>query len=171
MVRSQGETNPPPNLLALAERFRLADKYFDVSLAEIERRLDADGGEYECRSEVDVLGEDGAPIAAELRLNINCRSAIRITWSVSIKLHRIRIDCIDHERRFPIGDRAFGSGWHRHTWDAQRGDCENRDRGKQPLSGFSDHLESRAEFLLRVFKELRVLLNRQDHGTDQLSFT
>ena len=169
MVRSKDETPLPPNLLPLAERFRQAEKYFDVSLAEIERKLDADGGEYECRAEVEVVGVDGEPVAAELRLNINCRSSILANWSVSIKLHKIRIDCIDHERRFHVNDSKFATGWHRHSWDEKANNCENKQAGKIPLDGFN-HCQSRASFLLWVLKELRVLLNRNDHGTDELPF-
>ena len=169
MVRSKDET-PPHNLLPLAERFRQAEKYFDVSLAEIERKLDADGGEYECRAEVEILGVDEEPVAAELKLNINCKSSIWATWSVSIKLHKITIDCIDHEQRFPTGGSTFGAGWHRHSWDEKSGDCENKHAGKIPLQGFTDHCQSRASFLIWVLKELRALLNRNDHGTDNLSF-
>ena len=170
MVRSNSETPLPPNLLPLAERFRQAEKYFDVSLVEIERRLDGDGGEYECRAEVEVAGVDGVPVAAELRLNITCKSSIWANWSVSIKLHKVRIDGIDYEPRFPMGGGKFGAGWHRHSWDETASDCDNKQAGKIPLDSFADHCQSRASFLIFALKELRVLLNKNDHGTDELSF-
>lgn len=166
VVRSNSE---PANLLHLAEQFREVDKFFDVSLAEIDRQLGRQG-EAEYRADSEVYDENGSRVGAEVRLNINCESPRRTGWSVSVKLHQIRIDCIDWEGWFNIAPGKRGVGWHRHTWDRNAGDAENSGFGKQPVIGLDDETISRSEFLTRVFKEMRVLLNSIDHGNDQLPF-
>jgi hypothetical protein len=169
MVRSLGESELSRDLSHLAEALRSAEKYFDVSFAEIERKLDAVGeGEWLC--EVEVEDENGDPVAAELRLNVSCQNQIRTSWTFSIKLHKkLCLDRIDYESRYPTGGGNFGRGWHRHTWDRSRGNCDNRESGKQPLKGL-EQIPNRAGVLQAVFKEFRVTLNRYDHGTDELPF-
>jgi hypothetical protein len=167
MVRSKGERSPPRDLSHLADKFRQTSKHFDISLAEIERRLDENGAT-ELVTEVEVEDDDGEPVAAEIRLNLNCVSEKWTSWTFSVKLHRrVCIDRIDHEFSFPMGPGKRGSGWHRHTWDKRACNCENHESGKQPLETLA-RLRSRTALLRAVFIELGITWNRNDDGTGDL---
>lgn len=167
MVRSKGEGGANAReLFHLTERLRAADKYFDISHAEIERQLAA-GGSCEVVWQHETADENGDPVGAELKLNVNCKSSVWRNWSVSLKLHGIRIDCIDHESRFDAVDGTVSTGWHRHSWDTTRRTAE---RLKVPLAGFGESWSSREEFLIRAFSEMRILLNSSDHGNSSLPF-
>ena len=141
----------------LVERIRNEEKYFDVSLREIEQVLSADGClEWVCEHYVNGQHD---PMVLKLNLSTK-RPDIPISWSAALKLHGIRIDCIDHEPNFRIADRSRveESGWHRHLWDANE---LNADRRKRPLIDFDGGGLDIRSFVLRVASELRICLPRE----------
>ena len=140
------------------ERIRTEEKYFDVSLSEVERTL-TDSGRLECTCEHHVNG--GGLFA--LKLNLYTRSSLPTSWSAALKLNRTRIDGIDHESRFRTADRhgEWASGWHRHQWDRT---TRSAERHKCPLPGFGSGQLGIRDFVLRVASELRIRLNSCDHG-------
>ena len=114
-----------------------------------------------------ITDDDGEVVGVELRLNVNCRAPKPwMGWSVTLKLHRMRIDGVDHEAIFDTADGTKGTGWHRHLWDSTE---RNGDRLKQPLASFGEGPPlSRVDFVVRAFSELRVLLNNKDDGNANL---
>ena len=150
------------NLFHLVDQIRGVKKYFDISRQEVERELRSSGSyENYCQCELD---DGGKRVFAELRLNIRCRGSAT-TWAVSLKLHKIRIDGIDHEPKFHAADGTVASGWHRHIWDGSEG---NADRIKMPLHGIHKKVSCIEEFLISAFQEMRILLNKVDHGANGL---
>jgi hypothetical protein len=163
MVRSNSESSSH-EVFHLVERIRSQDKYFPISREQIQRELRASGYcEVQCVHE--VMDDAGDLIGCELKLNITCRHSLPQTWKLALKLHATRIDGIDHEGRFTSESGDTASGWHRHGWDARR---KSAERVKLSLDGFDANLSSREEFLIRAFKELRILLNKDDHGNAEL---
>lgn len=165
MVRSKGEDNAR-ELLQVADKFRAAEKYFDVSLREIDRHLDAKG-EVELTGEHEVADDDGESVAALLRLNINCRSKRSVGWTISLKLCKTRIDGIDRENSYDATDGTKQVGWHRHVWDSR---IQSAELSKAPVQGFDDPKLVRSDFLLRAFSEMRILVSRNDYGSADLPF-
>lgn len=113
-----------------AERIRAEEKYFDMSLSEIERTLLHHGRlECDCEHYIDRGG------IFEIRLNLYTKSPLPISWSASLKLHRKRIDGIDYETRFKTTDQGgeWASGWHRHEWDRI---AQSADRRKASTDRF-----------------------------------
>ena len=142
-------------------------KYFDVSRAEILRNLDGGDGKCEQEIEHEVETKFGSTHVVVLRLNINCKGRYPESWSVALKLAKIRIDGIDHEGKFDAIDGSKGRGWHRHIWSERQ---QNAERQKIAVSGL-DGIDSRETFLIRVFKLMNIILNSADHGTtEQLQF-
>lgn len=165
MVRSKGEDNARA-LLQWADEMRAAEKYFDVSLPEIERQLTATGC-WELTCEQEVTDENGETVAAVLRLNISCKSRHPAGWTIALKLCKERIDGIDRENRYDAMDGTEKSGWHRHVWDSR---TQSAKEGKQPIQGFDDPRLTRSDFLVRAFSAMRVLVSRHDHGNSDLPF-
>ena len=150
------------NLFHLVEQIRSVEKYFDISRQEIERELRSSSSyENYCQSELD---DRGKLVFADLRLNIRCKGGAT-TWSVSLKLHRIRIDGIDHEPKFKAVDGSLADGWHRHLWDSSA--C-NAERRKVPLNGFHKNVSCIEDFLISAFQEMCIVLNKVDHGNNGL---
>ena len=142
------------NDFRLVERIRSEDKYFDVSVREIEEVLSAEGcSEWVCEHYAD--GQD-SPLVLKLNLSTK-RPDIPISWSAALKLHGIRIDCIDHEHNFRTADKSGveESGWHRHLWDET---ALNAERCKRPLTGFDGGGLDITRFVIRVASELRIRL-------------
>lgn len=142
-----------------------SEKYFDIGRGDIIHLL-AQKGEHEFITEHDVTEDNGTTTTTALRLNITTRAEIRESWSVSIKLHGIRIDCIDHEPAYRMLDGSKAAGWHRHIWNPSQDSADKHKVPAPAIDGFRD----RNEFLIRVFSEMKILLNKTDHGPDQLSF-
>lgn len=95
-------------------------------------------------TEID-LTDTGEVVTAELRLNISTKAPVSLGWTMSLKLHGIRIDCIDYEAKYRLKGGGIGRGWHRHVWDP---DEESSKRLKVPVSDL-DGITSRDEFLVR----------------------
>ena len=150
------------NLFHLVDQIRGVKKYFDISRQEVERELRSNGSyENYCQCELD---DGGKLVFADLRLNIRCKGGAT-TWAVSLKLHKIRIDGIDHEPKFHATDGTLASGWHGHLWDSS---AFNAERLKAPLHEFQKKVSSIEDFLISAFQEMRVLLNKVDHGNNGL---
>lgn len=153
-------------LFHLVDQIVRAEKYFDVSREQIERVLSTTG-KCEVTTDCDLTDEDGRTITAELRLNIAAaRSDMPISWGMALKLHKTRIDGIDHESRYTTKDGTLSRGWHRHQWIAAE---DSAERGKMPIADF-DSIQSRDQFLIRGLSLLRIRLSKADHGTDFLPF-
>jgi hypothetical protein len=143
------------------------EKYFDVSRAEILRSLDGGDGKCEHEIEHEIETKFGSTHVVVLRLNINCKGRYPESWSVALKLAKIRVDGVDHEARFDALDGSKGRGWHRHIWSERQ---QNAERQKVAVSGL-DGIDSRETFLIRVFKLMNITLNAADYGTtEQLQF-
>ncbi len=138
-----------------------SDKYFDISREAIERAL-AQTGKCEVTAVHDFKGDDGEEIAVDLKLNITARIDLPQSWSMSLKLHKIRIDCIDYEPVYDCIDGTKNSGWHRHCWNEKH---ESAESDKVPASIGS--IQTREEFLIRGFSEMRIVLNAADDGSQQ----
>ena len=156
-----------PERFYLAEQIRTEGKYLDVSRDEIGRALES-AGVFEGVFEHDTEDDDGKTVSVELKLNLHTRSRnVNYSWSASLKLHGIRIDCIDYENKFIAADGVLASGWHRHDWDTAG---KSAERKKVPLNGFDNELSSIDYFVIRVTTELRIRLNKNDHGNSELLF-
>lgn len=153
---------PTRDFFDCVEQIRRSEKYFDVSRLGIQRLLLAKG-ECEVYADHDVQVSDGGTHTAQLRLNVRTRSETPLAWTISLKLHGIRIDCIDHEARFKAYDGQIGRGWHRHMWDA---DAESAERLKTPVSGL-DGVITREDFLMRALQVMRVNLDDK-YGANEL---
>ena len=158
-------TPQPRERFHLADRVRKEEKYFDVSLGEIERQLSR-AGAFESVCEHDTE-DDSEAVSLELKLNLYARSKITNSWTASLKLHGVRIDGIDYESRFETEEGDPASGWHRHQWDDVEKSAEKR---KLLLDGFGNGLSGIRAFVIRVAKELGIRLNKDDHGHSDLPF-
>jgi hypothetical protein len=139
------------------------DKYFDVSLAEIERQLDY-SGKFRFESE-SLLDNEGTEVTIPIRLYIGYTNGPE-GWSVALVLHNVRVDCIDWEAKYRGIDGNNQSGWHRHQWDHASKTCSDR---KIPIPDLNVEI-SLHEFLVRCFNLMAILLNRDDHGNHELRF-
>jgi hypothetical protein len=101
---------------------------------------------------------------AVLRLNASCNNEDVRGWTISLKLHKERIDGIDWEPYFDDQTGNKSSGWHRHEWDQRRRTAKSI---KNPVQGF-DSVKSREDFIIRTLKEMRIQLNKVDHESDKL---
>jgi hypothetical protein len=166
MVRSKGEgSDAAKALFPVVPQLVAAEKYFDYSRNDIERRLTAEKkAEFYCQQELEV---DGRRETAVLRLNINCESPAWLNWTVALKLSGIRIDGIDWESRYDAIDGTEGAGWHRHVWVPRD---QNADRGKRPIPQFATTSLTLSQFLIRAFSELRITTSRTDRGDNELPF-
>ncbi len=155
-----------PERFYIAEQIRTEEKYLDVSRGEIERQLES-AGVFEGVFEHDTEDDDGETVSVELKLNLYTRPKYVTSWSASLKLHGIRIDCIDYENKFTTATGVRASGWHRHEWDA----AENRaEKKKIPINGFDNERSRIDYFVIRVTTEFHIRLNRNDHGSSGLLF-
>jgi len=164
MVRSkhEGDLLRERELFHLVEQIRGEEKYFDVSRSELVRRLTA-ARSHEEYCDHDTTDHDGATVSPMLRVNLAARGPG--LFSASLKLHKICIDQIDYETIFDLPDGSKAYGWHRHRWDAL---AKSAKRLKAPLPNFGDGLlQGDADtFLIRAFREMRILLNSYDDAPD-----
>jgi hypothetical protein len=140
------------------------DKYFDISLPELVRIIgETREGELLCDYDLSAIAPMG-PDQVRLRLNISCAHPKYVEgWTVSLKMHKTRIDGIDYQPRYydPRGVRHCG--WHRNVWNGN----DEAANEHQPLEGFDD-INSIEQFLIRSFKVMRITLNKVDHGRARL---
>ncbi len=146
----------------LAEKIRADSKYFDVSIEEILRDLENEGGKFEYECEQTLIGFDDL---IPLRLNIRCKGPVN-SWTIALKLHCIRIDGIDWEARYTDIRGQSMYGWHRHMFDEKSKSAVNL---KASVEGFDD-ISDKQQFLSRAFKLMKILLNEVDYGPTELPF-
>jgi len=152
------------DLFAYVEQIRTTEKYFDVSRLGILHLLLAKKGACDLYADHVIVDENGNDVDATLRLNISTRSETPLSWTMSLKLHGVRIDGVDHEGRFPAVGGGWGRGWHRHVWEPAD---ENAERRKMPITEL-DGVTSRDQFLTRGLRVMRIQLNAIDHGQELL---
>lgn len=150
-----------PDYFHLVPQIRGAQKYFDISLSEIERQLEH-SQKFRFEGEL-TLEHDGEELTIPIQLNIGATNGCS-AWAMSITLHNERIDCVDHEKTFLSMDGTKESGWHRHIWDTNAKSCKTP---KVPLPDLAEDM-SIHEFLVRSFQLMGVLLNADDHGNYEL---
>lgn len=155
----------PSNLFPFTSTIVTEVKYFDISRDEIVRQLQA-GGNVETETEHRFSDEFSNEFTAVLRLNISCKYEDARGWTISLKLHKERVDGIDWEPYFidQTGGKSFG--WHRHVWNQKYQTAKSM---KTPVQGF-DGVKTREEFVIRALKELRITLSKVDHESDKLPF-
>jgi len=154
----------PSNLFPFAPQIIAEEKYFDVSRDQIVRELQVGDAEFE--TEHQFVDDFGNEMTAVLRLNMSCRNNYVRGWTISLKLHKERIDGVDWEPYFVGNDGNRKSGWHRHVWNQK---LQSAKSGKIPVQGL-DEVNNREDFVIRALKEMNITLNKTDYGTDQLPF-
>jgi hypothetical protein len=152
-----------PNYFHLVAEIREEEKYFDISLNEIERQL-RHSNKFKFEGEL-ILTDDGEEVTIPVSLHIGSTDGCT-AWTVAITLHNERVDCIDYEKYYSGASGAKESGWHRHEWDAASQNCEIL---KVPSADLAEEMELR-DFLVRSFQLMRILLNAEDHGNYELQF-
>jgi hypothetical protein len=156
----------PTDFFFLVGQIVTEKKYFHCSLGDISQHLEADG---HCEVEAEHHTEDDYSTVHTvlLRLNISCKNKTNTTsWSVALKLHNIRIDGIDSEPVYPGMDGTLYQGWHRRVWNHRH---QSAERNKIPVADL-DVIKGRDHFLNIVFNLMGILLDRNDHGPDELQF-
>ena len=144
------------DLFRLVDQIRIEDKYFDVSLSEIEEMLSAEGcSEWACEYYAD--GHDPVVLKFNLRTR---RIDVPTAWTASLKLHGKPIDCIDWELRFRTADNSpvNESGWHRHLWDAN---VLSSTRCKRPVVDCDGGGLYIRHFVIRATSEMGILLQQE----------
>ena len=153
--------------LFLVPKIIAGGTYFDISRSDIEWDLDNENGEAEYECDQYVTDDSNVEHVIQLRLNISCRSPFPVGWTISLKLHGVRIDGIDWHNKYddPGGNECHG--WHRHSYNARQ---QTADHVRVPITSLDD-VNERTTFLIRAMSELRISLNSEDaHGTDELPF-
>lgn len=146
-------------LFPYAEKIVADEKYFDIGRGDIVNLL-VQKGECEFVTEHDVTDENGDTTTTELKLNVATRAEMPECWSISLKLHGMRIDCIDYEGSYRTATGERASGWHRHKWSNAQDSAEKNKIPVPALSGFTN----RDEFLIRALGEMKIRVNKNDHG-------
>ena len=146
------------------EKIVAAEKYFDISRAEIVRVL-SDTRECELTCDFPLAGiTESGPDTVLLRLNISCTHRTLVeSWTISLKMHKIRIDGIDFQAVYYDRDKKRHRGCHRNRWNS----ADEEANKHEPLNGFDD-INSIEEFVIRSLKVMKVTLNSQDHGSTRL---
>jgi len=156
----------PTDFFFLAGQIVAEKKYFHCSLGDISHQLEANG-HCEVETEHHTRDDYSTIHPVVLRLNISCKNQSNTTsWSVALKLHNIRVDGIDNEPIYPGMDGAFHEGWHRHVWNHRQ---QSAERNKIPVSDLGV-IKGRDHFPNIVFNLMGILLDRNDHGPDELPF-
>lgn len=140
------------------------EKYFDTSRAELERHLRTKG-KIEVITE-HTIADSCDPVDVKIRLNLNCRAPHPEAWTASLKISKMRIDCVDFEESFSTMSGAKSSGWHRHRWDHAGQHAETH---KEPIAAM-DGIDCIDQFLIRIMQVMKIRLNHHDHGTAELQF-
>jgi hypothetical protein len=141
------------SLFHLVPEIREAEKYFDVSLDDIESEI-FKNGEFDLECEQSLKLRDGTTKFYNLRLNIKCNPKYPESWATALKLHATRIDGIDWEAKFTVVQGDDAKGWHRHEWNV----AEQHALQKTQIKGF-DNANTTRDFILRALKVFRVRLN------------
>jgi hypothetical protein len=124
--------------LSPPEKIRLAEKFLDMTMSELRNGMDLNGGQ------IRAAMLRVPRMRGQLRLKILCRSNVPSCWSMSVVLYSPsgkdgRIDCIDFENRFEDVNGQICSGFHRHQWDCEQGDCERLKSGLPEESSWTQH--------------------------------
>src|SRR5689334_7483576 len=139
-------------------------KYLDISLNEIERLLHEGHGEFDEDFEHTVKDDFNNEITVTLKLNIAIRRTLMVGWSIALKMHRERIDGIDWHNVYldPRGSKQHG--WHRHEFEQNMRSANHRRVPTEILDGIT----CQRDFLIWTLKEMKISLNRVDHGNYEL---
>jgi hypothetical protein len=148
----------------LAPAIVAAKKYIDLSRDEIERTLGDENGEFDYDWEETVTDDLNTEHVVTLKLNINCRAPLMISWSIALKLHQIRIDGIDWHASYSDPEGTKQRGWHRHKFDRRK---QSADSQRWPTDVL-DRASGRTDFLIRTLKEMNIILSGVDHGNYEL---
>ncbi|MGB8061099.1 MAG: hypothetical protein WCF26_04340 [Candidatus Sulfotelmatobacter sp.] len=148
----------------LAPTIVAAEKYIDISRDEIERALDEENSEFDYDWEETITDDLNTEHVVTLKLNINCKSRLMISWSISLKLHQIRIDGIDRHSRYSDREGNIHEGWHRHRFDPRKQRADDQRWPTNVLQGASE----RTQFLIRTLKEMNISVSGVDHGNYEL---
>ena len=126
------------NKFFLAPRIVAAKKYIDISRDEIERNLNDENGEVDYDWEETITDDFNTEWNVTLKLNISCKPALVVAWSIALKLHQIRIDGIDWHNTFcdPEGNKHHG--WHRHRFDPKKENADGQRLPTNVMEGVSD---------------------------------
>ena len=154
------------NNFFLVPQIVATDKYFDVSIPEMLRAVTSASGKFDRVEEQTIGDEYGVDYPVLVRLNINCQSIVPEGWTIALKLHKERIDGIDHESNFDAVDGSAGHGWHRHQWDQRK---QSAKYIKIPMADL-DSVDGREQFLVRPLSIMRIKVSARDYG-DQLSIS
>ena len=148
----------PQQRFYLVPQIVFAEKYFDRSIRDILRLFDRGANKFQVTWPQEIVDEPtGEVVEYDLTLNISGDLSYPLSWDVAVLLHNTRIDGIGYH---PWSNDVEGNeqeGWHRHVWNEK----EKHAKGKTRVSGFDGEL-SFEEFLIRAFKELRVICSRVD---------
>jgi len=100
----------PTNYFSLAQQIVVERKYFDISRSEIVRRLE-EKGEADIDTEHHTSDDYANTCTVVLRLNIHCKHPNYVEgWTIALKLHNTRIDCLDCEVKFLGMDGVVHAG-------------------------------------------------------------
>jgi hypothetical protein len=157
MVRSKSEASGR-EFFGLVEQIRQEAKYFHVSRSELAAKLAMDK-QCEILCEHETTDVDGSTVFVTLRLNWAQRFLGR--WSVSLKLHKVRVDGIDWLRLYDTPNGTKCSGWHRHGWDAT---TKQADLHIPLPDAFGVDVNTTEDFILRICSEMQIYLSAKDVG-------
>jgi hypothetical protein len=141
-----------------------AEKYIDISRDEIERVLSEENSEFDYDWEETVIDDLNNEHVVTLKLNINCKAQLMISWSIALKLHQIRIDGIDWHSEYRDPEGATQQGWHRHRFDQRK---QRADSQRWP-TGALEGASNRTTFLIMTLSEMNISLSGVDHGNYEL---
>jgi hypothetical protein len=125
-------------------------------------------GRFDCKFLADVESESGDVHTHEIRWAMSLRSPKPHNWQMSLLLHNIRFDCIDHEWTVTDHRGHQCTGWHRHIWDPTN---ENCDFKKECLDDFGSH-RTIQEFVRDGCSLMGLMLDEEGEsgGTGYLQF-
>lgn len=148
----------------LVPKIIAAEKYINVSRDDIERALNAENGQVDYEWEEAVEDDFHTEHFIPLRLNISCRTTLIEGWTISLKMHSVRIDGIDWHSVFIDANGAKQRGWHRHEFSSRTLSADGQRWATNALVGVA----TKTDFLIRTLKEMKILLSGVNHGNYEL---
>jgi hypothetical protein len=154
----------PLSSFAHVPLLRAIGKKSGLTMREVLGKINSHG-RFDHKFSVDVESESGEVYEYTIMWHMSLRSPKPHNWQMSLLLHNIRFDCVDHEWTVQDHRGHKCQGWHRHIWDMT---CENCERKKECLDGFGTH-RTFSEFIQAGCAMLGILL--EDGGeTDESSY-
>ena len=132
---------------------RETQKRCGLSLSDVMLSFTAQG-RFDHRFSLDMEDHSGALATVTLRWTMCHRSQKPHNWSMSLLLHDIRIDGVDHEWMVKDHRGHKCSGWHRHIWSPGEESCE---KSKECLDNFG-RFAAFPEFMRDGCALLRIVL-------------